>query len=274
MPISPATVRSSSLKHYQRSAWSAGDYTSVAGTTTIASELLIEHLDVRPGERVLDAACGSGNATIACARRFADVTGLDFSASMLEDARRRMEAERVSARLIEADVENIPLPDGDFDVVVSAFGAMFAPDQKRTAAELLRVCRPGGRIGLASWTATGSLGGLFEIMSRYIPPTPGTPQPTGWGDPDRLRELFGDGIAGIRTARRDFVFRYRSPEHWLEHFKTNFGPTSMVFSVLPPRQAAALERDLIEMWAPWNRATDGALIAPVEYLEAILVKQP
>ncbi|WP_171055265.1 class I SAM-dependent methyltransferase [Nonomuraea sp. KC401] len=274
MPISPTTARSSSLKHYQRSAWSAGDYTSVAGTTTIASELLAERLDVRPGERVLDAACGSGNATIACARRFAQVTGLDFSATMLEDAQRRMAAERVSARLMEADIEDIPLPDADFDVVLSAFGAMFAPDQKRTAAELLRVCKPGGRIGLASWTAGGSLGGLFDVMSRYIPPTPGTPQPTDWGDPDRLRALFGDGIADFRATRRDFVFRYRSPEHWLEHFKTNFGPTSMVFSVLTPRQATALERDLIDMWRPWNRATDGALVAPVEYLEAILTKKP
>ncbi|MBB5083628.1 class I SAM-dependent methyltransferase [Nonomuraea endophytica] len=274
MTISPTRTRASSLKDYQRSAWSGGDYTSVAGTTTIASELLVERLDVRPGERVLDAACGSGNATIACARRFADVTGLDFSATMLKDAGRRLAAERVSAELIEADIENIPLPDSGFDVVVSAFGAMFAPDQKRTAAELLRVCRPGGRIGLACWTAVGSLGGLFDIMSRYIPPTPGTPQPTAWGDPSQLRELFGDGIDELGATRREFVFRYRSPQHWLEHFKTNFGPTSMVFSVLPPRQSAALERDLIDMWRSWNRASDGTLVAPVEYLEAVLIKKP
>ncbi|WP_327365655.1 class I SAM-dependent methyltransferase [Streptomyces sp. NBC_01217] len=264
--------RATSLKDFQKAGWSAGDYTSVAGSTVIASEQLMETLDIRPGSRVLDAACGSGNATIAAARRFADVTGLDFSPAMLEAARRRLEVERVDADLVEGDVEHLPFDEGEFDVVTSAFGAMFAPDQKRTAAELLRVCRPGGRIGLACWTQNGALGELFRVMSDYIPPTPGVPKPTDWGDPEALHELFGEGVTEIRSATRDFVFRYRSPEHWMDHFRSNFGPTRMTFSVLPKSRAAALERDLIAMWHGRNRASDGCLVAPVEYLEAVLVK--
>ncbi|MGH3927375.1 MAG: class I SAM-dependent methyltransferase [Pseudonocardiaceae bacterium] len=266
------TAALSSLKRYQQAAWSAGDYTSVAGSTVIASELLVETLDIYPNERVLDAACGSGNATIAAARRFADVTGLDFAPDLLADARRRLDIERASATLVEGDLEELPFEDASFDVVVSAFGAMFAPDQKRTAAELLRVCRPGGRIGLACWTKDGALGQLFQVMSSYIPPTPGVRSPTDWGNPDRLRELFGDGVAGIHSATRDFIFRYRSPEHWLDHFKKHFGPTSMTFAVLPPDVASVLERDLLAIWPALNRATNGCLVAPVEYLEAIVTK--
>lgn len=264
----------SSLKRYQQQAWSAGDYTLVAGSTMIVSELLVETLDIRPTEQVLDAACGSGNATIAAARRFAEVTGLDFAADLLADARRRLDVERLSATLVEGDVEELPFDDAGFDVVISAFGAMFAPDQKRTAAELLRVCRPGGRIGLACWTANGALGRLFQVMSSYIPPTPGVPSPTNWGDPERLRELFVDDVTGVRSTTREFIFRYRSPEHWLDHFKNHFGPTRMTFAVLPPDMAAALERDLLAIWPALNRATNGCLVAPVEYLEAVVSKRP
>jgi SAM-dependent methyltransferase len=265
--------RMGSLKEHQRTAWSAGDYVSVAGSTVITSEMLLEAVDIRPGERVLDAACGSGNATIAAARRFAVVTGLDFSPPMLAEARRRLDVERLTATLVEGDVEALPFPDADFDVVVSAFGAMFAPDQRRTAAELLRVCRPGGRIALASWTTDGALGRLFSIASTYVPPTPGVPGPTSWGDPDELRALFGDGVVDLRAVRREFMFRYHSPEHWLAHFREHFGPTRMMFSVLPERMARRLERDLLGIWDDLNRATDGRLIAPVGYLEAVLTKR-
>jgi len=270
MPSSRASGRSA-LKRYQQAAWSAGDYTSVAGSTVIASELLAEALDIHPGELVLDAACGSGNATIAAARRYAEVTGLDFAPVLLADAARRLDSEHVRATLVQGDLEALPFGDDSFDVVISAFGAMFAPDQERTAAELSRVCRPGGRIGLASWTAEGALGQLFRITSSYIPPTPGVPAPTAWGDPRRLRELFG-GSAGIRASTRDFVFRYRSPGHWMQQFKDHFGPTRMTFALLPPELSETLERELLTIWPPLNRATDGSLVAPVQYLEAIVTK--
>jgi SAM-dependent methyltransferase len=261
-----------SLKRYQRAAWSAGDYTTVAGSTVIVSEQLMETLDLRPGERLLDAACGSGNATIAAARRFADVVGVDFAKDLLLDARRRLDVERAPAFLVEGDLEALPFADDSFDVVVSAFGAMFTPDQKRTAAELLRVCRPGGRIGLACWTPGGAIGRLFQIMSSYIPPTPGVPSPTDWGDQDGLRAIFGDGVAEVRSVDREFIFRYRSAEHWMECFKKHFGPTRMTFAVLPKAMAAALERDLIGMWGDLNRADDGCLVAPAGYLEAVMTK--
>ncbi len=270
MPAASAT-RFSQLKRYQQTAWSAGDYTSVAGSTVIASEQLVEALDIHPCDVVLDAACGSGNATIAAARRYAEVTGLDFAPELLVDARRRLDSEHVSATLVEGDLEDLPFDDAGFDVVISAFGAMFAPDQERTAAELLRVCRPGGRISLASWTERGALGQLFKVVSRYIPPTPGVPSPTAWGDPGRLRELFGER-AEIRAETREFVFRYRSPEHWMHQFRNHFGPTRMTFSVLPSELAGALERDLLAIWPALNRATDGCLVAPVEYLEAVVTK--
>ena len=261
------------LKEYQKAAWSAGDYVAVAGSTVIASELLLEAVDVRPGEQVLDAACGSGNATIAAARRFAEVTGLDFSSTMLDQARRRLDAEHETATLVEGDLEALPFPDGAFDVVVSAFGAMFAPDHRRTAGELLRVCRQRGRIGLASWTPDSALGRLFAIASRYVPATPGLRSPTAWGDPDHLRTLFGDRVAEITCARRAVTFRYHSAEHCMQHFKDHFGPTRMTFSVLPRRLAEPLEQDLVRMWTDLNLATDGRLVAPVEYLEAVLTKR-
>ncbi|MEV6596480.1 class I SAM-dependent methyltransferase [Actinoplanes sp. NPDC051346] len=263
---------SNSLKEYQKAAWSAGDYNVVAGSTVIAAELLLEAVDVLPGERVLDAACGSGNATLAAVRRFADVVGLDFSPTMLAEARRRLDTEGGVAELVEGDVERLPFPDEHFDVVLSAFGAMFAPDQRRTAAELLRVCKPGGRIGLACWSPRGALGRLFDIAARYLPPTPGVPTPTAWGDVEQLRSLFGEGVEHIRWSDRDFIFRYHSPEHWMTHFREHFGPTRMTLSALPQRLAVRLERDLVAMWDEYNRATDGRLVAPVRYLEAVLTK--
>jgi ubiquinone/menaquinone biosynthesis C-methylase UbiE len=262
-----------SLKKYQKAAWSAGDYVAVAGSTVISSELLLEAVDVRPGEQVLDAACGSGNATIAAARRFADVIGLDFSAAMLRHARRRLDVEHGTAGLVEGDLEALPFLDDAFDVVVSAFGAMFAPDHRRTAAELLRVCRQRGRIGLASWTPDSALGRLLAIASRYVPTTPGMRSPTAWGDPDYLRTLFGDLVTEVACTRRAVTFRYHSPGHWMQHFKEHFGPTRMTFSVLPRRLAEPLEQDLVGMWTDLNQATDGGLVAPVEYLEAVLMKR-
>ncbi|HJQ03550.1 MAG TPA: class I SAM-dependent methyltransferase [Jatrophihabitans sp.] len=258
------------LKEYQKAAWSAGDYVAVAGATVIASELLVAAVDVRPGDRVLDAACGSGNAMLAAARRFAEVTALDFSPAMLAEARHRAGVERTQVRLVEGDLESLPFPDGYFDVVLSAFGAMFSPDQVRTAAELARVCRPGGRIGIASWTAEGALGQLFSVAARHVPATPGVASPTAWGDPDQLAMLFGAAVTGISCTRRQVMFCYHSPEHWMRHFKDHFGPTRMMFSILPARLAEPLERELIGMWDGLNQATDGRLVAPVEYLEAVL----
>jgi SAM-dependent methyltransferase len=270
MTAGPATT--ARLKDFQKAAWSAGDYTLVAGSTVIASEQLVEVADIGPGDKVLDAACGSGNATIAAARRLADVTGLDFSAAMLSDAGRRLESERAPARLVEGDLEDLPFADGGFDVVTSAFGAMFAPNQKVVASELLRVCRPGGRIALASWSGGGAMGRLFARMARYVPPTPGVSDPTTWGDPAGLATLFGDDAKFLHCEEREFVFRYHSPQHWMDQFRTHFGPTRLTFEMLPARLADALSADLVEMWSEFNRVTDGRLVAPVRYLEAVLVK--
>lgn len=260
------------FKRHQRRAWAEGDYTSVAGSTVIASELLMEKLDIRPAQRLLDAACGSGNATLAATRRFADVTGVDFAEELLRDARVRLAAEHLTASLVLGDLEALPFADGSFDAVVSAFGVMFAPRQEHAATELVRVCRPGGRIGLASWTAEGALGELFRVMSRYVPPTPGVPLPTAWGSPERIEELFGASARLVHSRTREFVFRYHSPEHWMHRFKTQFGPTKLTFSVLPEETATALQRDLLNIWPSRNRASDGCLVAPVEYREAILMK--
>jgi SAM-dependent methyltransferase len=191
---------------------------------------------------------------------------------MLRDAERRLHAEHVRAELVEGDAEALPFPDDRFDVVISAFGAMFTPDQRRTAAELTRVCRRGGRIALACWSGRGAMGRLFRLMSRYVPPTPGVPNPTRWGDPDQLGELFGEGVRIEHCELRQFMFRYHSPQHWMEQFRTHFGPTRMTFSLLPEALATSLSADLIGMWSDLNQVADGRLIAPVDYLETVLVK--
>jgi SAM-dependent methyltransferase len=265
-----ATIDFGAVKARQRSAWSTGDYAVVGTTLQMVGESLCEALDLRAGARVLDVAAGNGNATLAAARRWCDVTSTDYVPSLLEAGRRRAEAEGHVVTFREADAESLPFGDGSFDAVVSTFGVMFTPDQERAAHELARVCRPGGVIGLASWTPDSFIGQLFKLIGRYVPPPAGLSSPALWGTEERLAQLFGASARRIHAERREFVFRYRSPLHWIEVFRTYYGPLSKAFGALDPEKQAGLTADLLELIESRNRAGDRALVLPSEYLEVVI----
>ena len=201
------------------------------------------------------------------------MTGVDFVPALLERARERAAAERLRIAFREGDAEHLPFPDAAFDVVLSTFGAMFAPDQEQTAKELLRVCRPGGKIGMTNWTPDSVPDEFFRVTARLVPPPPGLKPPMLWGTEDRLRELFGDRVMALRSARRAFVFRYRSPEHWLEYFRTYFGPTLRAFAALEATGQTALARDLLDVTRRFNRSEDQTLVMSGEYLEVVAVRR-
>ena len=232
------------LKARQRAAWSSGDYAIVGTTLQIVGEELCEALDVRAGQRVLDVAAGNGNVSLAAARRWCDVVASDYVPALLERARERAAAERLDIEFREADAEALPFPNASFDVVVSTFGVMFTPDQEMAASEMLRVVKSGGKIGLANWTPEGFIGQVFKTIGRHLPPPPGARSPALWGTRTRIAELFGLHAASISTAQRHFVFRYRSPAHWLEVFGAYYGPLLKAFAALEPASRTALERDL------------------------------
>lgn len=262
------------LKARQRAAWATGDYAVVGTTLQIVGERLCEAIDLRAGARVLDVAAGNGNATLAAARRFADVISTDYVPSLLESGRRRAEAEGLSVTFQEADAEALPFVDGSFDAVLSTFGVMFTPDQPKAAAELLRVTRRGGRIGLANWTPAGFVGRMFGIIGAYVPSAPGLASPGLWGTADRLAALFPAPAASVRTRRRVFTFRYRSPEHFLEVFRTFYGPMHRTFAALEaePARLQAFRDELLALISALNRATDGTMVVPSEYVEVIIEK--
>lgn len=262
------------LKARQRAAWATGDYAVVGTTLQIVGERLCEAIDLRAGARVLDVAAGNGNATLAAARRFADVISTDYVPSLLESGRRRAEAEGLSVTFQEADAEALPFVDGSFDAVLSTFGVMFTPDQPKAAAELLRVTRRGGRIGLANWTPAGFVGRMFGIIGAYVPAAPGLASPALWGTADRLAGLFPAPAASVRTRRRIFTFRYRSPEHFLEVFRTFYGPMHRTFAALEaePARLQAFRDELLALISALNRATDGTMVVPSEYVEVIIEK--
>lgn len=262
----------SAVKARQQGAWSSGDYAVVGTTLQIVGEELCEALDLRAGQSVLDVAAGNGNVALAAARRWCDVTATDYVPSLLDRARERAGAERLAIRFQEADAEALPFDDESFDVVVSTFGVMFTPDQDRAAAELLRVCRRGGRIGLANWTPDGFIGQLFKTIGRHLPPPAGIRSPALWGTRERLAELFAPEVASIASAQRHFVFRYRSPAHWLEVFRGYYGPLLKAFAALPPAGQAALEADLVALIARFNRSGNAAVVVPSEYLEVVVTK--
>ncbi len=261
------------IKQRQRATWASGDYHMIGTQILIVSELLIEALDLHSTERVLDVATGSGNAALAAARRGCAVVGLDYVPALLERARLRAEAEGLEAEFVDGDAEALPFDDGGFDVVSSVFGAMFAPNQEQTASELARVCRPGGRIGLVAHTPEGFIGQLFKTNARHVPPPAGLRSPIQWGTEERLRELFGDSVAEVRVERRHYVFRYRSPEAWLQYWQRYYGPTMKAFEAVGEAGRAALETDLLDLVARFNRAGDGTMVVPSEYLEAVVVKR-
>lgn len=269
----PAATDFTALKLKQQATWSSGDYAVIGTTLQIVGETLCEAVDLRAGERVLDVAAGNGNATLAAARRWCDVVSTDYVGALLERARARASADGLAVRFQEADAENLPFEDGSFDVVLSTFGVMFTPDQERAARELARVCRSGGRIGLANWTPTGFIGELFKVIGRHIPPPPGVRSPALWGTEQRLRELFGETVATLGTKRKHFVFRYRTPQHWLETFRTYYGPMHKAFGALEPARQEALAADLIALVQQFNRTADGGMVVPSEYLEVVIAKR-
>jgi ubiquinone/menaquinone biosynthesis C-methylase UbiE len=271
-PARPVVPDLAAVKSKQRTAWSAGDYAVVGTTLQIVGESLCEAVDLRAGEKVLDVAAGNGNATLAAARRFGDVVSTDYVPELLERARVRAAAEALAVDFREADAEDLPFADGEFDVVLSSFGVMFTPDQPRAAAELARVCRPGGRIGLANWTPSSLIGQVFATLGRYLPPAPGVVSPAKWGTEAHLRELFGERAASIAATPRHFVFRYRTPEHWLDVMRTYYGPMLKAFAALDPDARRALEADLLALARRHDRAGDGTLVAPSEYLEVVVTR--
>ena len=260
------------LKTRQQAAWSSGDYAVIGTTLQIVGEELCEALDVRSGQQVLDVAAGNGNASLAAARRWCDVVATDYVPALLERARERARAERLDMQFREADAEALPFPDGSFDVVVSVFGVMFTPDQDRAAAELTRVCKRGGKIGLANWTPDGFIGQLFKTIGRHVPPAPGARSPALWGTRARIAELFEADAASVASTQRNFVFRYRSPAHWLKVFKSYYGPVLKTFAALDPAAQAALDRDLLALIDQFNRSADASMVVPSEYLEIVITR--
>jgi len=262
---------SSSVKARQQAMWASGDFAVIGTTLQIVGENLCEAVDLDAGERVLDVAAGNGNATLAAARRFARVTSTDYVPALLEGGRRRAEAEGLDVDFQVADAEALPFEDARFDVVLSTFGVMFAPDHAQAASELLRVCRPGGRIGLCSWTPEGFLGELFRVVAAYVPPIPGIRSPLFWGSDSSLRELFGRA-ARVENTKRSFAFRYRSAEHWVEVFRAYYGPLHKAFAALGADRQSALERDLVALLRRSDRGGAAGLVVPGEYLETVVTR--
>lgn len=269
----PAQADLAAVKQRQHGAWSSGDYAVVGTTLQIVGEQLCEAIDLRAGSKVLDVAAGNGNATLAAARRWCDVTSTDYVPALLERGRERAAAEHLAVDFREADAEALPFADASYDVVLSTFGVMFTPDQDQAASELARVCKSGGKIGIASWTPQGFIGQLFKTIGKHLPPPAGVKSPALWGTTARLEEMFGAVAADIAAEPRMFVFRYRSPDHWLEIFKTFYGPTLKAFAALDDSGQAALRRDLLALLGEFNHADDGTIVVHSEYLEAVITKR-
>ncbi len=266
----PAGVDYNAIKQRQQATWASGDFAIIGTTLQIVGETLAEAADVRAGERVLDVAAGNGNATLAAARRFARVTSTDYVPHLLEKGAARAEAEGLDVDFQVADAEALPFADGAFDVVLSTFGAMFTPDQNRTAGELRRVVRRGGRIGLANWTPEGFIGQLFRMIGAYVPPPAGLQSPALWGSESRIVEWFGVHARDIQCARRVFNFRYRSAAHWIEVFRSFYGPTHKAYAALDFPRQQRLTEDLTALLERLNVAGEGALVVPAEYLEVVI----
>jgi ubiquinone/menaquinone biosynthesis C-methylase UbiE len=261
------------LKTRQQAAWSSGNYAIVGSTLQIVGEELCEALDLKAGSKVLDVAAGNGMVTLAAARRWCEVTSTDYVPALLELGRARAEAEGVSVTFKEADAENLPFADASFDVVLSTFGVMFTPNQDKAAAELLRVCRRGGQIGLANWTPDGFIGQVFKVLGKYLPPPAGAKSPAMWGMRARITEMFGVEASSIKAETRNFMFRYRSTEHFLDVFKTFYGPVLKAFAALEPAKQNELRDDLSALIARLNCSGDGTMIVPGEYLEVVVTKR-
>ena len=259
------------IKARQQATWASGDFAVIGTTLQIVGEQLCESVDVRGGERVLDVAAGNGNATLAAARRFAEVTSTDYVPELLERGRIRAEAEGLPVTFTPADAEALPYPDASFDVVLSTFGIMFAPNHETSSGEAMRVCRPGGRIGLASWTPEGFLGDMFRTMAAHVPPPAGVRSPLLWGTKAHLETLFA-GAHSLTHTVRQFNFRYRSTAHMLDVFRSFYGPTFQAFKALDAERQAALEADLLALFERGNRGGGAGLVIPADYLETVVLR--
>jgi ubiquinone/menaquinone biosynthesis C-methylase UbiE len=270
-PAAAAAPDLAAVKAKQQGAWSSGDYAIVGATLQIVGEDLCEALDLRSGQSVLDVAAGNGNATLAAARRWCDVTSTDYVPALLERGQARAQAEGWKIEFRGADAEALPFSKASFDAVVSTFGVMFTPNQDKAAAEMLRVCKSGGKIGLANWTPGGFIGQVFKTLGKYLPPPPKSP--ALWGTRARLDEMFATDARSIRAESRLFNFRYRSPEHFLAVFKTFYGPVLKAFAALDAAKGESLHNDLHALIVRMNRADDGTMVVPSEYLEVVVTKR-
>jgi SAM-dependent methyltransferase len=268
----PTTPDFAAIKQRQQATWASGDYAVVGTTLQIVGEQLAEAVDLLAGERVLDVAAGNGNATLAAARRFADVTSTDYVGALLDKGAARAQAEGLrNIQFQVADVEDLPYADASFDHVLSTFGVMFAPHHAKSAQEMLRVVRRGGRIGLANWTPDSFIGRLFKTIGKHVPPPAGVQSPALWGSEAHLRALFGDAVE-LRCEKKHFNFRFRSPAHWVQVFREFYGPTHKAFGALPSEGQQALERDILALIGEFNRAAP-SMVVPSEYLEVVATKR-
>jgi SAM-dependent methyltransferase len=262
-----------SLKTRLKAMWMTGDFGQVAKHIETGAEEFIARLALEPGERVLDVACGSGNLAIPAARAGAIVTGVDIATNLLEQARARAESEGLTIQFDEGDAENLPYADAAFETVVSMFGAMFAPRPEMVAAELVRVCRPGGRIAMANWTPDGFIGQMFKTTGKHVPPPPNMPSPLKWGDEETVRERMRDGIADLQLTRRMCPFKYPfSPAEVVEFFRMYYGPTQRAFDALDADRQAVLRSELEQLWTEHNQATDNTTYVDGEYLEVVATR--
>ena len=269
----PAQPDLAAVKQRQHGAWSSGDYAVVGTTLQIVGEQLCEALDLRAGSKVLDVAAGNGNATLAAARRWCEVTSTDYVPALLKRGQERAAADHLTVEFREADAEALPFADASYDVVLSTFGVMFTPDQDKAASELARVCKSGGKIGLANWTPQGFIGQLFKTIGKYLPPPAGVKSPALWGTPARLEEMFASQASDISAEPRMFVFRYRSPEHWLDVFKSFYGPMLKAFAALDESGQTALRRDSLAGLGEYNPAVAGPFVVHSEYREPVFTKR-
>ncbi len=271
--MSTLTPEMEALKVKLKATWMAGDYGTFAKYLEPGALEFFARLNIQPGERVLDVGCGAGQLALPAARAGATVTGVDIATNLIEQARARAEAEGLAIQFDEGDAEQLPYPDAAFDVVFSLIGAMFAPRPDRVAAELRRVCRPGGRIVMINWTPGGFVGQMFKLNGKHVPPPPNMPPPVLWGDEATVRERLRDGVADLRLARRLYPFKYPfAPPQVVEFYRTYYGPTLRAFGALDTTGQVALRRDLEQLWSEHNRATDGTTHIESEYLEVQAVR--
>jgi ubiquinone/menaquinone biosynthesis C-methylase UbiE len=271
-PVAPSKPDLAAIKQRQQATWASGDFAVIGTTLQIVGEELAEGADIRAGEQVIDVAAGNGNASLAAARRFAQVTSTDYVPALLDQGAARARAEGLRIQFDVADAEALPYEDGSFDVALSTFGVMFAPDHQRTASEMLRVVRPGGRIGMANWTPQGFVGRLFETVARHAPPPPGLDSPFLWGTEPHMVRLFGRQAFEIRCERKVFNMRYHSPAHWLQVFREFYGPTHKAFAALDAAGQRELESDIIALLEYMNIGGPRSLVVPSEYLQVVLVR--